>query len=92
MAARRASRDANVALRFLAKYVLSLVAPVIKYWSTPARAAKVVTNAVLNESGATGVHYDERRTPMLGSTPVRDPKFQVRVVTETRALLSTVPA
>jgi hypothetical protein len=29
---------------------------------------------------------------MLGSTPVRDPKFQVRVVTETRALLSTVPA
>jgi len=28
---------------------------------------------------------------MLGSTLVRDPKFQDRVVTETRALLSTVP-
>ena len=28
---------------------------------------------------------------MLGSALVRDPKFQDRVVAETRALLSTVP-
>lgn len=86
------SRDANVLLRFLARYVLSLLAPYIKYWSTPARAAKVITNAVLNESGATGVYYDERGRPMLGSTLVRDPEFQNRVVVETRALLSSVPA
>ena len=30
--------------------------------------------------------------PMLGSTLVRDPKFTDRVVAETRALLSTIPA
>lgn len=87
--ATRLGRDANVVLRFLG-YVLSLFAPFIRYWSTPARAAKVVTNAVLNESGGTGVYYDERGQPMLGSTLVRDPKFQERVVAETRALLSTV--
>jgi NAD(P)-dependent dehydrogenase (short-subunit alcohol dehydrogenase family) len=86
------SRDANVLLRFLGKYVLSPLAPFIKYWSTPARAAKVITNVVLNESGQTGVYYDERGRPMLGSTLVRDPEFQDRVVTQTRALLSTVPA
>jgi hypothetical protein len=45
------SRDANVLLRFLGKYVLSLVAPFIKYWSTPGRAAKVITNAALNRAG-----------------------------------------
>jgi hypothetical protein len=28
---------------------------------------------------------------MLGSALARDPKFQDRVVTETRALLSTIP-
>jgi NAD(P)-dependent dehydrogenase (short-subunit alcohol dehydrogenase family) len=86
------SRDANVFLRFLAKYVLSPLAPFIRYWSTPARAAKVITNAVLNEAGVTGVYYDERGKPMLGSTLVREPEFQDRVVAQTRALLSTVPA
>jgi NAD(P)-dependent dehydrogenase (short-subunit alcohol dehydrogenase family) len=86
------SRDANVLLRSLGKYVLSPLAPFIKYWSTPARAAKVITNALLNESGGTGVYYDERGRPMLGSTLVRDPEFQDRVVAETRALLSTVSA
>ena len=85
-------RDANVFLRLLGKYVLSLLAPFVKYWSTPARAAKVITNAVLNESGQTGVYYDDRGQPMLGSTLVRDPEFQDRVVAETRALLSTVLA
>jgi NAD(P)-dependent dehydrogenase (short-subunit alcohol dehydrogenase family) len=84
------SRDANVFLRLLGKYVLGLLAPFIKYWSTPARAAKVVTNALLNESGGTGVYYDERGQSMLGSTQVHDSKFQDRVVAETRALLSTV--
>jgi NAD(P)-dependent dehydrogenase (short-subunit alcohol dehydrogenase family) len=82
-------RDANVFLRLLSKYVLSLLAPSIKYWSTPERAAKVITNAVLNESGSTGVYCDEKGRPMLGSTLVRDPEFQDRVVAETRALLST---
>ncbi|MGH3247614.1 MAG: SDR family NAD(P)-dependent oxidoreductase [Trebonia sp.] len=86
------SRDANVALRLLARYVLAPLAPFIRYWSTPAIAAKVITNVVLNTSGETGVYYDERGLPMLGSTLVRDPEFQDRVVAETRALLATVPA
>jgi NAD(P)-dependent dehydrogenase (short-subunit alcohol dehydrogenase family) len=86
------SRDANVLLRFLGKYVLSPLAPFIKYWSTPARAAKVITNALLNEPGGTGVYYDERGKPIPGSTLARDPEFQGRVVAETRALLSTALA
>ena len=85
-------RDANVVLRLLGKYVLAPLAPFIRYWSTPARTAKVVTNVLLNESGGTGVYYDERGKPMLGSTLARDPEFQDRVVAETRALLSTVSA
>jgi hypothetical protein len=47
---------------------------------------------VLNESGATGVCYDEQGKPMLGSTMVRDPESQDRTVAETRALLSAVSA
>lgn len=86
------SRDANAFLRFLAKYVLSPLAPYIRYWSTPARTAKVITNVLLNEPGGTGVYYDERGKPMLGSALARDPEFQDRVVAETRALLATVPA
>jgi NAD(P)-dependent dehydrogenase (short-subunit alcohol dehydrogenase family) len=86
------SRDANVLLRFLGKYVLSPLAPFIRYWSTPARAAKVITSAAVSEQAETGVYYDERGKPMLGSTLVRDPEFQDRVVAQTRALLSTVPA
>jgi NAD(P)-dependent dehydrogenase (short-subunit alcohol dehydrogenase family) len=83
-------RDANVFLRFLSKYVLTLLAPHIKYWSTSKRAARVITKVLINESGQTGVYYDEKGHPMHGSALVRDPKFADRVVAETRALLSTV--
>jgi len=71
--------------------VLAPLAPFIRYWSTPRRAGKVIARVLLNEPGQTGVYYDERGKPMLGSTLARDPQFQDRVVTETRALLSTVP-
>ena len=81
-------RDANAFLRFLGKYVLSLLAPHIKYWSTPKLAAPMITRLLLNESGATGIYYDEKGQPMLGSAQVRDAKFQDCVVAETRALLS----
>lgn len=85
-------RDANVFLRFLGKYVLALLAPHIKYWSTPKQAARVITRVLLNESGRTGVYYDDEGQPMQASTLVRDPKFTARVVAETRSLLATVPA
>jgi NAD(P)-dependent dehydrogenase (short-subunit alcohol dehydrogenase family) len=85
-------RDANVFLRFLAKYVLTRLAPHIKYWSTSKRAASVITKVLINESRRTGVYYDEKGHPMLGSALLRDPEFTARVVAETRSLLATVPA
>lgn len=81
-------REASASLRFLAKHVLSLLAPYIKYWSTPKQAARVIAKVLINESGQTGLYYDDEGHPMQGSVLVRDPKFQERVVTETRALLS----
>ena len=81
-------RDAPALLRFLSKYVLSLLAPYIKYWTTSKLAASVITKVLLNESGETGLYYDEKGYPMLGSVIVRDPEFEDRVVAQTRALLS----
>ncbi len=85
------ARDANAALRFLARYVLSPLAPFIKYWSTPKHAARVITEVLTSESHQTGAYYDENGKPMAGSAQVRDPAFAGRVVAETRALLATVP-
>jgi len=83
-------RDANVLLRLLSRYVLSPLAPLIPYWSTPKRAARVIARVMTDATDRTGVYYDEIGRPMLGSTQVRDPAFQDRVVAETRALLATV--
>ena len=85
-------RDANVFIRLLGKYVLSPLAPFIKYWSNPKTAARVITKVLTDDSGRTGVYYDERGRPMTGSALVRDPEFSDRVVAETRALLARVPA
>ena len=82
-------------VRFLQKFVLpllvSLLMPFIKILSTSKRAARVITGILTDTSGQTGIYYDEGGNPMQGSELVRDPKFQDRVVTETRALLSTLP-
>jgi hypothetical protein len=82
-------------VRSLQTYIIPLLVPLlmpfIKILSTPKRAARVITKVLLNESGETGIYYDERGHPMLGSVLVRDPNFQDRVVSETRTLLSTVP-
>jgi NAD(P)-dependent dehydrogenase (short-subunit alcohol dehydrogenase family) len=83
-------REAHGFLRLVATYILPLLAPFIKYMSTPRRAARVLTKILIEESGQTGVYYDEGGQPMLGSALVRDPEFQDRVVAETRALLSDV--
>lgn len=37
-------------------------------------------------------NYDELGAPLTGSTQVRDPRFQDRIVAETRAFLSAIPA
>lgn len=81
-------RDANAFVRFGAKYLLSPLAPHIKYWSTPKLTAPVITNVLLNKQGKTGVYYDEKGHPIQASALVRDPRFRARVVAETRALLA----
>ena len=89
-------RDTGGFVRFLQRYIFPLLVllliPFIKILSTPKRAACVITKVLLNEPGETGVYYGEKGHPMLGSVQVRDPKFQDRVVAETRALLATVRA
>ncbi|MGH7290673.1 MAG: SDR family NAD(P)-dependent oxidoreductase, partial [Myxococcota bacterium] len=72
-------------------YVLGPLAPFINYWSTPKRAARVITDVLTEASDQTGMYYDENGKPMLGSAQVRDPAFADRVVAETRALLAAVP-
>src|SRR5271156_1235145 len=89
-------RDAGAFVGFLSKTIIPLLVPLlmpfIKILSTPKRAAKVITKILTDGSGQTGVYYDEGGHPMLGSALVRDPKFQERVVAETRALLATIPS
>jgi NAD(P)-dependent dehydrogenase (short-subunit alcohol dehydrogenase family) len=84
-------RDANAMLQFVAKYLIAPLAPLIKYWSTPKRAARVITKVLTDTSNATGVYYDENGKPMLASTQVRALEFSNRIVAETRKLLTTVP-
>jgi NAD(P)-dependent dehydrogenase (short-subunit alcohol dehydrogenase family) len=87
--------DAGGFVRFLQAYIAPLLVPLlmpfIKILSTPERAARVITDVVMNASGQTGVYYDERGRLMLGSELMRDPAFQDRVVAETRAFLSKIP-
>jgi NAD(P)-dependent dehydrogenase (short-subunit alcohol dehydrogenase family) len=85
-------RDASAPLRLVAKYLLAPLAPLVKYWSTPKHAARVITQVLTADSDATGVYYDENGKPMLASTQVRDLAFDERYVAETRALLATVPS
>jgi NAD(P)-dependent dehydrogenase (short-subunit alcohol dehydrogenase family) len=87
--------DLGAFVRFLQTYIIPLLVPLlmpfIKILSTPKRAARVITKILIDASGQTGVYYDEKGDPMLGSILVRDPKFQDRIVAETRALLSKIP-
>jgi len=82
-------RDSHPLLSLLFTYVISFLPPFRQHRSTPERSARVIAEILTDESQKTGVYYDEKGRPMLGSTLVRDPKFQERVVAETRALLAT---
>jgi NAD(P)-dependent dehydrogenase (short-subunit alcohol dehydrogenase family) len=84
-------RDAPAALQFIVKYLLTPLAPLIKYWSTPAHGGRVLAQVLTSQSGQTGIYYDENGKPMTASAQVRDPAFEQRVVAGTRALLATVP-
>ena len=86
--------DVGAFVRFLQRFIIPLLVPLlmpfIKILSTPKRAAHVITKIMTDASGQAGVYYDEGGHPMQGSALVHNPKFQDRVVGETRALLSTM--
>ena len=82
---------ANGFMRFLFGQIITRLPPFNRYRNTPDRAARVITKIVTNNSVETGTYYDHKGRPMVGSALVRDPKFQDRVVAETRALLSSIP-
>ena len=78
----------NPIVHFIFGHLMALIPPFSKYSSTPEKSAKVIAKVLTDASGKTGIYYDEKGEPMLGSALVRDPKFQDRVVAETRAFLS----
>jgi len=71
----------------LARMIVPLLAPFVKFLSTPKRAARVFVRILTDPSGQTGVYFDEAGHPMQGSARVRDPAFASRVVAETREWL-----
>lgn len=87
--------DLGPFVRFLQAFIIPLLVPLLRPFipilSTPRQSARVITKILVDTSGQTGVYYDEKGVPMLGSALVRDPSFQDRVVAETRALLATIP-
>src|ERR1700674_3326587 len=44
----------------------------------------MITRVLTDDTNRTGVYYDEKGQPMVGSVQVHDPAFQDRVVAETR--------
>lgn len=87
--------DANIPpfVRFLMSNVMKLIMLLpsfSQFKSTPQKAAKVITKVLTDETGKTGIYFDEKGVPMQGAELSRDIKFQERVVSETRALLAKV--
>lgn len=86
--------NADGFVRFLQQFVIPILVPVLRPFlpilSTPKRAARVLTGILLDQSGGTGLYYDEHGRLMHGSAIVHDAAFQDRVVAETRAVLSRV--
>ncbi len=84
--------DANAIVRLIQRFLIPIIVPMlmpfIKILSTSKRAAREITNILIDTSGKTGVYYDEGGQPMQGSVLIRDQKFQDRVVAETRAFLA----
>ncbi|MBS1606963.1 MAG: SDR family NAD(P)-dependent oxidoreductase [Bacteroidetes bacterium] len=80
----------NAFVRFLFGHLMAAIPPFSNYSSTPARSAKVITRILMDDTGKTGIYFDEKGRPMDASQLVRDISFQDRVVAETRTLLSTL--
>lgn len=82
-------RDMHPALVAVGK-ALAPVMQLMPHYTTPKKAAVVITRILTSEKPDTGVYFDENGEPMRGSTQVHDEAFQDRVVAETRALLASV--
>lgn len=87
---RLGSESTHAVVRLLFGQLMAILPPFSRYSSTPAKSAKVIAKVVTDESGQSGVYFDEKGRPMSGSELSRDPKFQDRVVSETRAFLQKV--
>jgi len=84
------AESTNAFVRFLFGIIMTTIPPFSKYSSTSKKSAKVITRVLTDKSGKTGVYFDEKGVPMLGSELSRDTKFQERVVAETHELLAKV--
>lgn len=84
--------DTHAAVRWLFGLIFRFLPPFSRYSSTPGRAARVITQIMLDPSGRSGIYYDEKGRPMRGSRLAHDPEFQDLVLAETRSLLSKFPA
>ena len=75
-------------------YILPLIAPFKKGWSTPARAARIAVQLLKepSESISSGSYVDDTGQPQLGSAAARDDVLAARVVAETRAFLQHASA
>lgn len=68
------AREAPAAVRFVLNYGLAPLAPHSKYWSTPKRAAQVITGVLADDWNRTGMYYDENGEPMAASAQSHAPR------------------
>ena len=65
------ARDAGAIMRVLSKTLMPLLVPLlmpfVKVLSTPKRAGRMIARIMLDRSDETGIYFDERGHPMLGS-------------------------
>ena len=87
---RNATLVSRVVMNGVVPMLLPLLMPFFKFLSTPKRAARVITNVLLNPEGKTGMYYGEHGQVMQRSEQVRTPGFAEDVVAQTRAFLATV--
>lgn len=80
-------RDAGAVVLALSK-ALSPALALMPHYTTPRRAARVITRILTDPSTASGVYYDENGKPMQASAQVSDPAFSDRYIAESRALLA----
>ncbi|MDQ0504227.1 SDR family NAD(P)-dependent oxidoreductase [Xanthobacter agilis] len=83
---------ANAFMRLLFGQIITRFPPFRHYRSTPEQAARVIARILTSQSVETGMYFDHKGIAMHGSSLAHDPKFQDRIVNETRAFLDAVRA